>query len=133
VHLGGLPLEAAAADMNAAPHAQRGRQSTSAVVDALDKAIESLEEQQQPALAARLLFRRDLLRSLSAFRGKQKGDLAEAAKGLEGMVRQVASARATADLRTSEQAPEQEPVLGFDPTLNNHLTPPSPPRQLKVS
>jgi hypothetical protein len=135
VHLGGLPLEAAAAEANAAPHAKKGRKSTAqACGDALNEQIDALSSSKakkspvSQALADRLLFRRELLRSLSAFRGKQKADLAAGAKALQALVAQVARVRTSVDLADQSAGP----VPGFDPNLNNHLTPPSPPRQLKV-
>lgn len=136
MHLGGLPLETAAAEANAAPHAQQARKSAvQACVEALNTQIDALSSGPKAkksavlqALADRLLLRRDLLRSLSAFRGKQQADLAAGAKALEALVGRVARARTSVGL-ADEGA---EPVPGFDPNLNNHLTPPSPPRQLKV-
>jgi hypothetical protein len=146
VHLVGLPLEAAAAEMCAAPYTQRGRKATAdclakltAAADALGKHKKSSNAVAQ-ALVDRLLFRRDLLKALSAFRGKQKADLAAAAKALGELGGRVASLRASSGLAVVEAAggegKEAEPaaaaVPGFVPTLNNHLTPPTPPRQLKV-
>lgn len=133
MHLGGLPLETAAAEANAAPHPPKGRKSAAqACVDALNDQIDALSSSKKSAvsqaLVDRLLFRRDLLRSLSAFRGKQKADLAAGAKALQALVAQVARVWTSVDL--ADQSAEAVP--GFDPNLNNHLTPPSPPRQLKV-
>ena len=144
MHLAGLPLEAAAADMNAAPHAQRGRQATADCLAALEVAAAEMLAKEDSgvarALADRLLFRRDLLRALSALRGKQADDLAAAAEALKEVAVRVEGLRANGDLANGEEEEEEEEeeegkeenAIGFVRTLNNHLTPPSPPRQLKV-
>lgn len=148
MHLVGLPLEAAAAEMCAAPYAQRGRKATADCLTQLAVTADALARKKKnsavaQALVDRLWFRRDLLKALSAFRGKQKADLVAAAKALAELGGRVASLRASSGLAVvaaaggegedgKEEAAAAPAVPGFVPTLNNHLTPPTPPRQLKV-
>jgi hypothetical protein len=141
IYLGGLPLEAAADTLNATPHAPelRDRPETAACLAALAAAADGLEAPSSSSaatasLAARLRLRHDLVRALSRLRGKRATDLAAAAEALQAVVAQhiPAARRAAATSEGQDDKDDDEGALGFDPQLNSHLTPPSPPRQLKV-
>jgi hypothetical protein len=141
IYVAGLPLEAAAEKLNASPHAAelRDRPETAACLAALAAAAEaaaasSSSSSLSPALAARLRFRHDWVKALSLLRGKRAADLAAAAQALQAVVQEhVPRMRATATEGEEEGEGEEGQVpLGFDANRNSHLTPPSPPRQLKV-